>query len=183
ESVQPKRSRFDQPPADSSALGAELLYISAQRRLQQLQLIAKTWGSHCDDPDNICLGRSRDLSWMEDIQAEIADAEATVASTKWKADFAKARKVVQAKAAAVSSVSTVTLGAEFKPPKGKRPANRRGGKGKKGASRPFSGKRDVGQDGSRTTPLKRSSTTTSVVTTAATSTSIRTVLRKSRWDV
>ncbi|GAQ87702.1 hypothetical protein KFL_003710080 [Klebsormidium nitens] len=77
ESAQPKRSRFDQPLADSSALGAELLYISAQRRLQQLQLIAKTWGLHCDDPDNICLGRSRDLSWMENIQAEIAEAEAT----------------------------------------------------------------------------------------------------------
>ncbi|GAQ81584.1 hypothetical protein KFL_000840260, partial [Klebsormidium nitens] len=149
----------------------------------RLRLVESTWGAHCADPNNICLGRTEDLDCMEGIQAQIAEAMEAVQAAKWQADFTKAREEAQAKAAAVSSVPTVTIGAEFKLPKGKRPANRRGGKGKKGALRPSSGKQKLAQDGSRTTPLERSSTTTSVVTTKAISTSVRTVSRKSRWDV
>ena len=183
ESVKTKRSRFDERPSLPTALEAELRYISAQRRLQQHRLAEATWRAHCDDPNNMCLGRDEDLDCLEGLRFQVSEAEAECKRAKWEADFAKAREQAQAKAAAAAvSVSTVSLGSGFEQVKKKRPANRRGGKGRKPAQPPPFARPGAEKGGSKTTPLKRSSTSTSVVTTAEVSASIKTVSRTTRWD-
>ncbi|GAQ88605.1 hypothetical protein KFL_004440030 [Klebsormidium nitens] len=183
-SVKTKRSRFDERPSFLTAVEAELRYISAQRLLQKHRLAEKTWSAYCDDPNNMCPGRAEDLDCLEGIRFQIAEAEAECERAKWEADFAKVREQAQAKAAAAAaSVSTISLGSGFEQGKKKRPANRRGGKGRKPAKPPsFARPGAAGKGGSKTAPLKRSSTSTSVVTTAEISASIKTVSRTTRWD-
>ncbi|GAQ93613.1 hypothetical protein KFL_017080020 [Klebsormidium nitens] len=182
-SVKTKRSRFDERPSFLTALEAELRYISAQRLLQKHRLAEKTWSAYCDDPNNMCPGRAEDLDCLEGILFQIAEAEAECERAKWEFDFAKVREQAQAKAAAAAaSVSTISLGSGFEQGKKKRPANRRGGKGRKPAKPPSFARPGAGKGGSKTAPLKRSSTSTSVVTTAEVSASIKTVSRTTRWD-
>lgn len=182
-SVKTKRSRFDERPSFLTAFEAELRYISAQRLLQKHRLAEATWRAHCDDPNNMCLGRDEDLDCLEGLRFQIAEAEAECERAKWEADFAKVREQAQAKAAAAAaSVSTISLGSGFEQGKKKRPANRRGGKGRKPAKPPSFARPGAGKDGSKAAPFKRSSTSTSVVTTAEVSASIKTVSRTTRWD-
>ena len=183
ESVQTKRSRFDKRPSIPSAIEAEQRHISAQRLLQKHRLAETAWKSVCNDPNNMCPGRAEDLDCLEGLRFLVAEAEAECAKTKWEADFAKAREHAQAKAAAAAaSAPTISFGAGFEQVKKKRPANRRGGKGRKPAQPPSFARRGADCGGSESTPPKRSTTSTSVVTTAAVSASIKTVSRVTRWD-
>ena len=176
----PKRSRFDElPPAVANL---DDVILENRRVLEQHRLAEVTLKAHCANYTNQFPSSDHQklVDELREEQRKMSEAQARIDVAQEARDFALVRARVQALATAALRWTEPAPPSDFKAPRTKRPANRRGNRGGKKGQKLFPSSHSA-DEGSWRTANPQSSAGTSVITTISAPSDLK-LSRRTRWD-